>query len=99
MSFMDKTKNKNNCYTIGSGTAKPSYQMRTGGAYGWICPVCGRGLSPTTSYCPCNGWGNWNRWPEWWRTYPIWCGTTYTTTAATSGINNNETITINEVRS
>ena len=20
---------------------------------GWICPVCGRGLSPFTSYCPC----------------------------------------------
>ena len=21
--------------------------------YGWICPVCGRGLSPSTSECPC----------------------------------------------
>lgn len=20
---------------------------------GWICPVCGRGLSPWTSFCPC----------------------------------------------
>lgn len=21
--------------------------------YGWICPVCGRGLSPWTHVCPC----------------------------------------------
>ena len=23
------------------------------GMLGWICPVCGRGLSPFTSMCPC----------------------------------------------
>ena len=23
------------------------------GKTGWICPVCGRGLSPYTSFCPC----------------------------------------------
>lgn len=22
---------------------------------GWICPVCGRGLSPFTNVCPCKG--------------------------------------------
>lgn len=21
--------------------------------YGWICPVCGKGVSPYTSYCNC----------------------------------------------
>lgn len=21
--------------------------------YGWVCPVCGRGLSPQTTACPC----------------------------------------------
>ena len=28
---------------------------------GWICPVCGRGLSPYTTICPCKGWidGKW----------------------------------------
>ena len=28
-------------------------QHTTAGSYGWICPVCGRGLSPFTSMCPC----------------------------------------------
>ena len=23
-------------------------------AHGWICPICGRVLSPTTSTCPCS---------------------------------------------
>jgi len=22
---------------------------------GWICPVCGRGLAPWVSWCPCQG--------------------------------------------
>lgn len=31
---------------------KPANGM-VGMQYGWICPVCGRGLSPYTSYCNC----------------------------------------------
>ena len=25
------------------------------GEQGWICPVCGRGLAPWMSFCPCKG--------------------------------------------
>lgn len=34
----------------------PSYSnyQAPHGEVGWICPVCGRGLAPSTSYCPCN---------------------------------------------
>ena len=27
---------------------------------GWVCPVCGRGLSPFTTMCPCKGWKGWD---------------------------------------
>lgn len=42
-----------------STTAAPSLQSiynppRYRGEVGWICPVCGRGLAPSTSYCNCN---------------------------------------------
>lgn len=26
---------------------------------GWVCPVCGRGLSPLTMVCPCNNGKGW----------------------------------------
>lgn len=26
---------------------------------GWICPVCGRGLSPLTTVCPCKNGNEW----------------------------------------
>jgi len=34
----------------------PIGESRTYGMTGWICPVCGRGLSPFTSVCPCRGY-------------------------------------------
>ena len=27
--------------------------------YGWICPLCGRALSPFTYVCPCNNGKGW----------------------------------------
>ena len=43
--------------TTAQGT--PTSPIQIFANYGWICPVCGRGLSPYTSVCPCkngNGW-------------------------------------------
>ena len=28
-----------------------------GGAVGWVCPICGRGMSPYAHSCPCRGFG------------------------------------------
>lgn len=51
--------------------------------YGWICPVCGRGNSPSTSTCPCKPI-NWE----------LTCGPAYKTTWTTSTTGG----TINETR-
>lgn len=42
--------------TTGGGPSSQSYgnYQPPRGEVGWICPVCGRGLAPHTSYCPCN---------------------------------------------
>lgn len=31
-------------------------ELGTATQYGWVCPVCGRGNSPFTSTCPCQGY-------------------------------------------
>ena len=41
--------------TGGDGYSKTYNQNAANGLTGWICPVCGRGLSPFTSVCPCKG--------------------------------------------
>lgn len=38
---------------VSSNQSYSNYQPPRG-EVGWICPVCGRGLAPSTSYCPCN---------------------------------------------
>lgn len=38
---------------------KPSAQPEQRELSGWVCPVCGRGLSPFTSVCPCNNGKGW----------------------------------------
>ena len=37
------------------GTITPP-QIHSGAMTGWVCPVCGRGLSPFTTFCPCKGY-------------------------------------------
>ena len=43
-------------HLIGEIDALPSAQPVQ---YGWVCPVCGRGLSPLTMVCPCNNGKGW----------------------------------------
>lgn len=46
----------NTPYTEDNSTAvnRTPYQKPAQSApIGWVCPKCGRGLAPHTSYCPC----------------------------------------------
>lgn len=38
---------------LSSSQSYGNYQLPRG-EVGWICPICGRGLAPSTSYCPCS---------------------------------------------
>ena len=62
--YMRETKGKlplegiyNLCETTFVGVKENDKEFATENNYfgktGWICPVCGRGLSPYTSFCPC----------------------------------------------
>lgn len=95
MSFMDKTK------TTTSTTSTTGYNYSLGeqnsvaGTYGWICPVCGRGVAPSQKYCNCKPqvypiYPTYPTYPYWW--YQTTCSTTldpsltkatYTTSAST----------------
>ena len=95
MSFMDKTK------TTTSTTSTTGYNYSLGeqdsvtGTYGWICPVCGRGVAPDQKYCNCKPqvypiYPTYPTYPYWW--YQTTCSTTsdpsltkatYTTSAST----------------
>ena len=54
-------------FDINIGTVTPnipSYEPpKISGSYGWICPVCGAGVSPYQDHCPCCSGKNWT--PTW----------------------------------
>lgn len=41
------------CATSNSTTSSNKSENKNKMIYGWICPVCGKGVSPYTSYCNC----------------------------------------------
>ena len=47
-----------NCTTSSSNTTSITSSNRSENKdkmlYGWICPVCGKGVSPYATYCNCN---------------------------------------------
>ena len=79
MSFMDKTTTTTT--TTGTDcTFNLGGQHSTSGIYGWICPVCGRGVAPDQKYCDCKP----RTYPVYpmYPTYPYWW---YQTTCSTAG--------------
>lgn len=80
MSFMDEV--KSNTTTTGSHTVNLGGQHSVAGTYGWICPVCGRGVAPDQKYCGCRPqpipiYQTYPVYPYWW--YKVTCDTTGTT--------------------
>lgn len=50
---------KNNGTTGGTTGTISSETINPPKMFGWICPVCGRGLSPFTAVCPCKNGKGW----------------------------------------
>ena len=46
-------------YEIAIELIKRQPTVEPSGLTGWVCPICGRGLSPFTSVCPCQGGKGW----------------------------------------
>lgn len=108
MSFMDKTITTNKTaenITYGTKTADSTSktfnlggQHSVAGTYGWICPVCGRGVAPGQKYCNCKPqvtpiYPIYTPYPYWW--YQVTCNTagpspdlktTYTTSTSTKEV-------------
>lgn len=58
MSYIQREDKNNpgvfNKYCYGCDPDRPKYKpIESDGLTGWICPVCGSGVSPFTSLCPC----------------------------------------------
>ena len=92
MSFMDKTKTTTSTTSTTGYNYSLGEQNSVGGTYGWICPVCGRGVAPDQKYCNCKPqvypiYPTYPIYPYWW--YRTTCSaasdisnlkSTYTTT-------------------
>ena len=63
MSFMDKTTESKTTQSSSKTISLGGQHLATG-TYGWICPVCGRGVAPDQKYCSCR--------PQVYPTYPTY---------------------------
>ena len=95
---MDKT--KNNTTTTTDYKYSLGEQNSTAGIYGWICPVCGRGVAPDQKYCNCKPqvypiYPTYPVYPYWW--YQVTCNTTGSTPDASTVYTSNSTSTKVEV--
>ena len=76
-------------YTTSTASTTKTYvvnleeQNKETGEYGWICPICGRGVAPNVKVCPCKSEPTYvpypiypwiyPSYPEWWKKITITC--------------------------